>query len=150
MKTDTVLIVNAVCEVTYIKTTKNHTSTIYSIRRGLNIAVSQENLAQSTSYIFNNLQTNLDLLQETNKEVRFRPILGVDIIASVSKVKLGESEFLEKFRFDSNNCNPSLAIKSVILPTAGSKRKALSPLNESLFIIPRDYEMGYQMTHIHV
>ena len=78
--TESLLITNVSCEVTYTK--KNRPGSIFSYKRGLNVAITEENLAQSSLYIFNILKTKLDLLHETNSgKMLFRPISGVDIIA---------------------------------------------------------------------
>ena len=104
------------------------------------MAITEENLAQSSLYIFNILKTKLDLLHETNSgKMLFRPISGVDIIAWVSDTKLGEMKFLDELTYDSKVFNTISSAKSDVSKT-GSKRKA--PSDGTLVIPPRDFEMG--------
>ena len=138
------IITNVSCEVTYTK--KNRPNIIYSSKRGLNVAITEENLAQASLYIFNILKTKLDLLQEINNasnKVLFRAISGVDIIAWVSTdTKLGEIKYLNELTHDSKAFNPPSAVLSSMLPSkAGSKRKAQSD-DGTLLIPPRDFEIG--------
>ena len=133
------IITNVSCEVTYTK--KNRPNIIFSSKRGLNVAITEENLAQSSLYIFNILKTKLDLLRETNAgKLLFRPISGVDIIAWVSDTKLGEMKFLDELTYDSKPFNPPSVVLSLMLSKTGSKRKA--PTDGTLLIPPRDFEMS--------
>ena len=86
------VIVSASVDVSY--TRRNQHGMMHSFKRGLNVAITEDNLAQSCLNIFNILQGNLNSLRETNNALMFRPILGVDIIAWVIKAKLGESKYL--------------------------------------------------------
>ena len=135
------LITNASCEVTYTK--RNCPNLIFSYKQGLNVAITEENLAQSSLYLFNILQTKLDLLQETNNtgKLMFRPISGVDIIAWVSDTKLGDVKFVDELTYDSKAFIPPSAVQSLMLSKTGNKRKAHS-MDETLLIPPRDFEMG--------
>ena len=135
------LITNASCEVTYTK--RNRPNLIFSYKQGLNVAITEENLAQSSLYLFNILQTKLDLLQETNNtgKLMFRPISGVDIIAWVSDTKLGDVKFVDELTYDSKAFIPPSAVQSLMLSKTGSKRKAHT-MDETLLIPPRDFEMG--------
>ena len=137
--TESLLITNVSCEVTYTK--KNRPGSIFSYKRGLNVAITEENLAQSSLYIFNILKTKLDLLRETNaSKLLFRPISGVDIIAWVGDTKLGEMKFLDELTYDSKAFNPPSVVLSLMLSKTGSKRKA--PTDGTLLIPPRDFEMS--------
>ena len=105
------------------------------------MAITEENLAQSSLYIFNILKTKIDLLRETNAgKLLFRPISGVDIIAWVSDTKLGEMKFLDELTYDSKPFNPPSVVLSLMLTKTGSKRKA--PTDGTLLIPPRDFEMS--------
>ena len=140
--TESLLITNVSCEVTYTK--KNRPGSIFSYKRGLNVAITEENLAQSSLYIFNILKNKLDSLRETyaSKLLLFRPISGVDIIAWVSDTKLGEMKFLDELTYDSKPFNPPPSlVLSVMLTKTGSKRKA-PPTDGTLLIPPRDFEMS--------
>ena len=138
--TESLLITNVSCEVTYTK--KNRPGSIFSYKRGLNLAITEENLAQSSLYIFNILKNKLDSLRETyaSKLLLFRPISGVDIIAWVSDTKLGEMKFLDELTYDSKPFNPPSVVLSLMLTKTGSKRKA--PTDGTLLIPPRDFEMS--------
>ena len=139
--TESLLITNVSCEVTYTK--KNRPGSIFSYKRGLNLAITEENLAQSSLYIFNILKNKLDSLRETyaSKLLLFRPISGVDIIAWVSDTKLGEMKFLDELTYDSKPFNPPSVVLSLMLTKTGSKRKA-PPTDGTLLIPPRDFEMS--------
>ena len=61
MSAESMLITNVSCEVTYTK--RNRPGRIFSYKQGLNVAITEENLAQSSLYLFNILQTKLDLFR---------------------------------------------------------------------------------------
>ena len=141
IKNDT-CIVSSTIDVLYTK--KNQPGIIFSFKRGVNVAMTQENIAQSCLHIFNNMQTQLVLLQETNSNLMFRPVNGMDIIAWSTKTKIGELKFLKQIIYDSNSYSPPIVVQSTILPQIGSKRRTSSSRDEtdsSLLIVPRDFEM---------
>ena len=112
--------------------------------------MTQENKAQSCLHIFDSMQTQLDLLQDTNTNLMFRPVSGIDLIAWATKSKIGAAEFLNQIVYDSNVYSPPVVVQSLISPQIGSKRKSSFPrdgTDGSLLIVPRDFEMGVYNDH---
>ena len=158
-KVDHMLVLTAVVGIAYARSSRDSTTTMCEeIRRSVNVPIINENIASSALYIYTYLSGELRALEDGNKDILFKRVLGLDLIASASRVSVSEGRQLKRFTYTNKNHSiPVMALESnIAVQPGGTKRKVSAASNAlptedrfSLFI-PRDFEVHYGVsTHSH-